>query len=199
MQTKASSRQMRRRLTGLAALALVGLLAFSVAGGVGGTTPTKRVVKVGTLSDGTSVLANLRGRTLYSLSVEKHGKFICTGGCLSIWHPLVVAKGVRPTGPVTLGTVKRPDGKTQVTYRGRPLYSFADDTKAGESNGEGIKDVGTWHAAKPPASSSSEPTEPQPAPTNPYPSPYPTSPQPTGSAPQSPPTEESPYKPPYPY
>jgi predicted lipoprotein with Yx(FWY)xxD motif len=186
---------MRRRLTGLAALALVGLLAFSVAGGVGGTTPTKRVVKVGTLSDGTSVLANLRGRTLYSLSVEKHGKFICTGGCLSIWHPLVVAKGVRPTGPVTLSTVKRPDGKTQVTYRGRPLYSFADDTKAGESNGEGIKDVGTWHAAKPPASSSSEPTEPQPAPTNPYPSPYPTSPQPTETAPQSPPSEP----PSYPY
>jgi predicted lipoprotein with Yx(FWY)xxD motif len=194
MQTKDRSGQMRRRLTALAALALVGLLAFSVAGGVGGTTPTKRVVKVGTLSDGTSVLANLSGRTLYSLSVEKHGKFICTGGCLSIWHPLVVAKGVRPTGPVTLGTVKRPDGKTQVTYRGRPLYSFADDTKAGQANGEGIKDVGTWHAAKPPASSS-QPTEPQPVPT----SPYPTSPQPTESAPQSPPTQESPYQPPYPY
>ena len=166
MQTNARSGQMRRRLTGLAALALVGLLAFSVAGGVGGTTPTKRVVKVGTLSDGTSVLANLRGRTLYSLSVEKHGKFICTGGCLSIWHPLVVAKGVRPTGPVTLGTVKRPDGKTQVTYRGRPLYSFADDTKTGEANGEGFKDVGTWHAAKA-ATTSSQPTEPQPVPTAP--------------------------------
>ena len=199
MQTKGRSGQMRRRLTGLAALALVGMLAFFVAGGVGGTTPTKRVVKVGALDDGTPVLANLRGRTLYSLSVEKHGKFICTGGCLSIWHPLVVAKGVRPSGPVTLSTVKRPEGKTQVTYRGRPLYSFANDTKAGEANGEGFKDVGTWHAAKPPASSSSEPTEPQPAPTNPYPSPYPTSPQPTGSAPSSPPTEESPYKPPYPY
>jgi predicted lipoprotein with Yx(FWY)xxD motif len=182
---------MRRRLTGLAAVALVGLLAFSVAGGIGGTTPTKRVVKVGALSDGSSVLANLKGRTLYSLSVEKHGKFICTGGCLSIWHPLVVAKGVRPTGPVTLGTVKRPDGKTQVTYRGRPLYSFGEDTKAGEANGEGFKDVGTWHAAKPPASSSSQPTEPQPAPTNPYP----TSPQPTEMAPQSPPTQP----PSYPY
>ena len=193
MQTNARSRQMRRRLTGIAAVALVGLLALSVAGGVGvgGTTPTKRVVKVAALSDGTSVLANLKGRTLYSLSVEKHGKFICTGGCLSIWHPLVVAKGVRPTGPVTLGTIKRPEGKTQVTYRGRPLYSFGEDTKAGEANGEGFKDVGTWHAAKPPASSSSQPTEPQPAPTNPYP----TSPPPTETAPQSPPTEP----PSYPY
>jgi predicted lipoprotein with Yx(FWY)xxD motif len=160
MQQTARSRQIRR-LTGLAAVALVAILAFAAAGGVGGATPTKRVVKVAALSDGSSVLANLRGRTLYSLSVEKHGRFICTAGCLSIWHPLVVAKGVRPTGPVKLGTVKRPDGRTQVTYRGRPLYSFADDTKTGEANGEGIKDVGTWHAAKP-ATSSSQPTDPEP-------------------------------------
>jgi predicted lipoprotein with Yx(FWY)xxD motif len=173
MQQTARSRQIRR-LAGLAAVALVAVLAFAVAGGIGGTTPTKRVAKVAKLSDGSSVLANLRGRTLYSLSVEKHGKFICTAGCLSIWHPLVVAKGVRPTGPVTLGTVKRPDGRTQVTYRGRPLYSFANDTKTGEANGEGFKDVGTWHAAKP-ATSSSQPTEPEPAPQSPptEPPPYP--------------------------
>jgi predicted lipoprotein with Yx(FWY)xxD motif len=173
MQPTARSRQIRR-LTGLAAVALVGVLALSVAGGIGRTAPTKRVVKVEALSDGSSVLANLRGRTLYSLSVEEHGKFICTAGCLSIWHPLIVAKGVKPTGPVSLGRVERPNGKTQVTYRGRPLYSFAEDTKAGEANGEGIKDVGTWHAAKP-ATSSSQPTEPEPVPTSPYPTttPYP--------------------------
>ena len=34
--------------------------------------------------------------------------------------------------------------------QGRPLYRFGGDTKAGEANGEGIKDVGTWHAASPP-------------------------------------------------
>jgi predicted lipoprotein with Yx(FWY)xxD motif len=128
-------------------------------------------VKIAALSDGSSVLANLRGRTLYSLSVEKHGKFICGAGCLSIWHPLVVAKGVKPTGPVKLGTVGRPNGKTQVTYRGRPLYSFDGDTKTGDANGEGIRDVGTWHAAKPA----------------------------TGSPPQSPPTEPPHEYPPYPY
>ena len=114
--------------------------------GASSSASTKRVVKLEE-SEAGSLLANLKGRTLYSLSVEKHGKFICTGGCLSIWHPLVVPKGVKPTGPVALGTVQRPEGKTQVTYRGRPLYSFGEDTKAGQTNGEGIKDVGTWHAA----------------------------------------------------
>ena len=34
-----------------------------------------------------------------------------------------------------------------MTFKGRPLYSFAGDSKAGDVNGEGIKDVGTWHAA----------------------------------------------------
>jgi predicted lipoprotein with Yx(FWY)xxD motif len=78
----------------------------------------------------------------------------------------VVAKGVKPKGPVKLGTVKRPDGRTQVTYKGLPLYSFNAD-KPGEANGEGLKDVGTWHAAKAPTATSSP--APTPPPENPYP------------------------------
>jgi predicted lipoprotein with Yx(FWY)xxD motif len=130
---------------------------------------TKRVAKE---SENTvleeMVLTTNKGKTLYSLSVEKKGKFICTGGCLSLWKPLVVPAGVKPKGPVKLGTVKRPDGRTQVTYKGLPLYSFNGD-KPGEANGEGLKDVGTWHAAK--VSSVSSPP-PSPAP-QPEPPPYP--------------------------
>lgn len=128
---------------------------------------TKSVVKESenaTLEE--TVLTTNKGKTLYSLSVEKNGKFICTGGCLSLWKPLVVAKSVKPKGPVTLGTVNRPDGRTQVTYKGRPLYSFNAD-KPGEANGEGLKDVGTWHAAK--VSKASSPPTPTPPPENPYP------------------------------
>ena len=146
MQAKLRSRPIRPLIV-LALLALVAVLVVQAADGASSSASTKRVVKLEE-SEAGSLLANLKGRTLYSLSVEKHGKFICTGGCLSIWHPLVVPKGVKPTGPVTLGTVQRPEGKTQVTYRGRPLYSFGEDTKAGQTNGEGFKDVGTWHAAK---------------------------------------------------
>ncbi len=113
-----------------------------------------------------TVLTSLKGKTLYSLSVEKRGKFICTGGCLASWKPLLVPKGVKPTGPVKLGTIKRPEGKTQVTYKGLPLYSFNGDTKTGEVNGEGLKDVGTWHAAK--VGSVSSPA-PAPEPETPYP------------------------------
>jgi predicted lipoprotein with Yx(FWY)xxD motif len=96
-----------------------------------------------------TVLTTLAGRTLYTLSAEKHGKFICTGSCLADWLPLLVTPGTKPTGANSLGTVKRPDGRTQVTFEGRPLYRFADDKRAGDAKGEGFKDVGTWHAASP--------------------------------------------------
>jgi predicted lipoprotein with Yx(FWY)xxD motif len=95
---------------------------------------------------GKEVLTTKRGRTLYSLSAEHGGTFICTGSCLSIWHPLTVPAGVRPLGPVKLGTVKRPGIGTQVTYHGRPLYAFGGDTGPNEANGQGIMDVGTWGA-----------------------------------------------------
>lgn len=95
---------------------------------------------------GEEILTAKNGHTLYSLSAEGGGKFICTAGCLSIWHPLTVPAGVRPTGPVKLGVVTRPEGGIQVTYHGRPLYTFTEDTAPGETNGQGIKDVGTWGA-----------------------------------------------------
>ncbi|HEY3483447.1 MAG TPA: hypothetical protein VGL02_31630, partial [Streptomyces sp.] len=138
----------------------------SLATGVYAKQPRKVVVKEAenpTL--GQTVLTTTKGRTLYSLSVETHGRFVCTGACLGTWKPLVVPRGVKPKGPVKLGTIRRPDGKTQVTFKGRPLYSFNGDTKAGEDNGEGFKDVGTWHAAK---VATSAPPAPEAGPT-PYP------------------------------
>jgi predicted lipoprotein with Yx(FWY)xxD motif len=135
--------------------AILAAIAALVAGGIFGSlataTTAKRVVKeANNPSLGKTVLTADNGLTLYSLSAEKHGKFICKGGCLKDWFPLIVAKGVKPTGPVPLGTIKRPDnGKRQVTFKGKPLYTFDDDRKKGDAKGEGIKDVGTWHAATP--------------------------------------------------
>jgi predicted lipoprotein with Yx(FWY)xxD motif len=200
MQSTARSRP-SRPLFALALLALAAALALPALGLARTATTTKRVVRVEKTASG-SLLANLRGHTLYSLSVERHGKFICTGGCLSIWHPLVVPKGVKPTGPVSLGTIERPEGKTQVTYRGRPLYSFAEDTKAGQTNGEGIKDVGTWHAATARAASSPDPEPTVPAQPEPYPAPYPTPPAQTNPMPPQSPPAEQPHEyeyPPYTY
>lgn len=105
---------------------------------------------------GATVLVNAQGMTLYSLSGEHNGKFICTSSaCLQVWHPLSAATGT-PNGSVgSLGTVKRSDGTVQVTYKGMPLYTFAQDQSPGEAKGQGIKDVGTWTAVTVGSSSNS--------------------------------------------
>jgi predicted lipoprotein with Yx(FWY)xxD motif len=105
----------------------------------------KAVVKTKTVN-GRTILVNRRGMTLYHLSVERRGHFICTdGACLAEWHPLVVARGTTPTGVKSLSVVRRPDGRRQVAYKGGPLYTFDEDRKPGDMKGDGFKDVGTWH------------------------------------------------------
>jgi len=143
----------RRRATlGLYAVALAALLAMSaiavpmaLAKGnktVAGEASAPKLHK--------TVLTNTKGLTLYTLSGETKGKFICTTAeCLKAWPPLLVTPGTTPKGPVKLGTIKNPEGKTQVTFKGMPVYTFEGDSKKGEANGEGLKDVGVWHAVTP--------------------------------------------------
>ena len=111
------------------------------------------------------ILVTTSGRTLYSLSAETHGRFICTGTCTNDWPPLILKGGAKPVGVSGLGSIRRPDGRRQVTYKGKPLYRFDMDAKKGDVKGEGFKDVGTWHAAVAPKSS----TSPRPAPPAPTP------------------------------
>jgi predicted lipoprotein with Yx(FWY)xxD motif len=148
IQSRATKRRRPRNISVLllAAVLAVGAVAVPIALARG----SKTVVGEATApSLHKTVLTNTKGLTLYSLSVEKNGKFICTGSCTHTWLPLLVAAGTKPKGPVTLGTIKRPEGKIQVTFKGLPLYTFDGDSAKGQANGEGIKDVGTWHAVTP--------------------------------------------------
>jgi predicted lipoprotein with Yx(FWY)xxD motif len=58
---------------------------------------------------------------------------------------LTVRKGTKPTGIAGLATVRRPDGKLQIAYRGALLYTFYLDRKRGDIRGNNFKDVGVWH------------------------------------------------------
>ncbi len=145
------SRSLSRTRLLLAALVAAGLAAAIVAatgGAAAGAARTAHVVKVAKNAKlHTMVLVNLKGHTLYSLSAETRGRFICTNSCLSLWTPLVVPRGTKPEGAAKLATIKRPDGRIQVTYRGLPLYSFNEDMKPGDAKGNGFMDVGTWRVA----------------------------------------------------
>ena len=147
-QTRSKSRRRGRNIVALMLAAVLAISAMAVPMAL--AKGSKTVVGEATApSLHKTVLTNTKGLTLYSLSVEKNGKFICTGSCTSTWIPLVVAAGTTRKGPVKLGTIKRPEGKIQVTFKGMPVYTFDGDSRKGEANGEGIKDVGTWHAVTP--------------------------------------------------
>jgi predicted lipoprotein with Yx(FWY)xxD motif len=115
-----------------------------------------------------SVLVDSQGLTLYHLSGEQNGKWICTSAtCVKTWHPLAASTGGAPSGSVgSLGTIKRPGGMIQVTFKGMPLYTFVGDTKAGEAKGQGIKDVGVWTAVTANGATTSKPAAATPAPSS---------------------------------
>ncbi len=108
-------------------------------------------IKTMSTSKGT-VLTNAAGHTLYWFAIDTPTKSNCTGACAAFWPPLTgkakAAAGVSLSG--TFGTITRSDGSTQVTYMGHPLYSFKQDTAAGQVNGNGLNlSGGVWWAMTP--------------------------------------------------
>ena len=127
-------------------VALVAALFVISAGGAGASTSAPLVRTAKNASLDRTILVTSKGLSLYALSVERKGRFICTDTtCLSFWHPLIAPMGKKPLGLAGLGTIRRPDHRIQVTYKGAPLYTFYEDHKRGDIGGNGFKDVGVWH------------------------------------------------------
>jgi predicted lipoprotein with Yx(FWY)xxD motif len=144
------------------AVVLFGLIAALFAADASAASRVRLVMTAANKTLGERVLVDRKGMTLYSLSVERRGKFVCTtSACLSLWRPLTVRTGVSPTGIGRLTIVKRRDGRLQVAYRGAPLYSFSGDMRRGDVKGNGLKDVGVWRPA--PVSSKQPVATPQPS------------------------------------
>ena len=131
------------------AVALTAALAVSSTGHAAGSAAAvkTRHGKLGTfLEDG-------HGRTLYLFQKDKTARSRCSGACATDWPPLLTsgkATGSGSARKALLGTSKRSDGTTQVTYKGHPLYTYAGDAKAGDTNGQGVSAYGArWYAVTP--------------------------------------------------
>ena len=98
-----------------------------------------------------SFLTGEDGKTLYVFTADSANTSTCPGQCASNWPAFTLDTGesVKAGDGVTgaLTTFARSDGKMQVAINGLPLYYFAKDTKAGDTNGEGIG--GKWFVANP--------------------------------------------------
>jgi predicted lipoprotein with Yx(FWY)xxD motif len=90
-------------------------------------------------------LVDDKGMTLYIFDRDASGKSNCNGQCATNWPPLQAAADAKAAGDWTV--VSRDDGGKQWAYKGKPLYHFAKDTKAGDVGGDGVNNV--WHIAAP--------------------------------------------------
>jgi predicted lipoprotein with Yx(FWY)xxD motif len=151
----------RSRSIGVLASGGIALLAATGAGCGGGgataasSTPPKtasgQAATLGTSNTSIGkVLVNSQGHTLYLFKADQGTKSACVGPCAGAWPPLLVTgKPTVGSGIDTslVGTTARPEGTTQLTYNGHPLYLFAQDQKAGETNGQGVSAFGAaWFA-----------------------------------------------------
>jgi predicted lipoprotein with Yx(FWY)xxD motif len=99
-----------------------------------------------TTINGTAVVTNSAGRTLYWFVPDTSTTSKCTGSCATYWPPVAgpATAGTGVTG--TLGTITRPGGGTQATYDGHPLYTYAGDSSAGQAKGNGLNaSGGVWY------------------------------------------------------
>jgi predicted lipoprotein with Yx(FWY)xxD motif len=112
----------------------------SEGGSGGGTIAATEIEGLG------SVLVDSEGMTVYEFTPDEGGtESTCYGACESEWPP-VLAQGKPTAGEgamsSALGTTKRKDGSTQVTYEGHPVYTFSGDEAPGEANGQELD--GIW-------------------------------------------------------
>jgi predicted lipoprotein with Yx(FWY)xxD motif len=145
---------MRRSITysvvAVLAIAVVVVAIVAIGGGGGGDNGNASAANAGAGSglvsvqnvDGMKVLVDSEGKTLYSANVEKAG-IRCMDGCTSFWQPLASSAKQSKTASADLdlnfGVVKRPDGESQLTFKGLPLYSFTQEG-SGKLDGDGFTD-----------------------------------------------------------
>lgn len=142
---------------GLAAL-LAGCGSMGYGSGSGGsTTPPagsgSGAVTISTQHGSAGTYLTGSGRALYLWEADTGGKSTCSGACATVWPPVLTTGTPHGSGGVNagkLGTVKRSDGKMQVTYAGHPLYFYTSDTSAGQTTGQGSKGFGArWWLVSP--------------------------------------------------
>ena len=144
---------MKHLHSSIVVLAAIGALAIASVAFAASTSATASA-KVGVARTGLGrVLVDARGHTLYLFKKDTRTKSACSGQCAAYWPALTTSgKPLAVAGAKAslLGTIRRADGHLQVTYNHHPLYTFFQDTKKGQTNGEGLDDFGAkWYAVSP--------------------------------------------------
>jgi predicted lipoprotein with Yx(FWY)xxD motif len=105
------------------------------------------------LAPGTA-LVDGTDRALYLFEADTGTTSTCVGVCAGVWPPLTTPGALPATTgdarTALVGTTRRSDGTTQVTYAGHPLYHFAADIAPGDVKGQGVHNFGGgWYVVTP--------------------------------------------------
>jgi predicted lipoprotein with Yx(FWY)xxD motif len=99
------------------------------------------------------ILVDGAGRTLYLFENDTSTASTCDAACASYWPPLTTTRTPLAGEGVSageVGTTKRADGETEVTYSGHPLYYYVGDSKPGDTTGQGLDLFGAeWNVLSP--------------------------------------------------
>jgi predicted lipoprotein with Yx(FWY)xxD motif len=133
-----------------AALAVAALVLLAVAeAGASSSAPAATSTSAGlktTVIDGTTVLTNAKGFTLYSFAPDTPTVSKCYGSCAAYWPPVTGTAPASSGLPGTVGTITRTGGARQLTYNGHPLYTYIGDSAPGQANGNNLNlNGGLWH------------------------------------------------------
>ena len=90
------------------------------------------------------VLVNEHGMTLYTFDKDTAGKSNCNAACATLWPPAIAARDAQAEGDMSI--ITRDDGAMQWAHKGKPVYTFVKDVKAGDRTGDNVKEV--WHVVK---------------------------------------------------
>ena len=88
-----------------------------------------------------SALVAPSGMTLYTFDNDaaNSGKSACNGPCAALWPPMMAATTDEPVGAYSI--VNRDDGSRQWAYKGKPVYTYKADQKAGERSGDNFNNL----------------------------------------------------------
>ena len=133
-------------LASVVALALLSAGAATAQSGSGPSTASPgQELRAGTVH-GVAVVTNGEGLTLYWFAPDTATASKCTGSCAVYWPPVHGKPAAGPGVTGTIGSITRPDGTTQATYNGRPLYTYVSDSAPGQANGNNLDlNGGVWH------------------------------------------------------
>jgi predicted lipoprotein with Yx(FWY)xxD motif len=124
--------------------------AASATAQTGGSSGAALTVRSGDLG---RFLVDGQGRTLYLFERDTGTMSTCSGGCATVWPPATTTgkpQAGKNVNAALVGSTKRSDGQSQITYNGHPLYRYTGDSAAGDTNGQDLDQFGgSWYIVSP--------------------------------------------------